>query len=73
MTNLQKLIEEVRDTGREYRDSTNKDAKRFYSEYIETIIIDEAQKDQQDFLFKYWEECKAYSSSVHKASGEDKK
>ena len=58
MTSLDKLMEEVRDVSRLFRDSNNKDAREYYNEYIETILIDEAGKQHQDFLFKYWEDCK---------------
>lgn len=58
MSNLKELIEEIKDVGELFNGTKNKDIKQSYNQYVEKIIMDDAEISQQDFLFKYWEDVK---------------
>ena len=60
MNNLQKIIDKIRETGEDYRETTNPDVKSFYNQYVEKIVLDETEFCNHDFLFKYWESCKRH-------------
>lgn len=51
---LKDIVKEVERIGEMHRDSQSKEAKESYNQYIELIIINEAEQSQQYNLNDYW-------------------
>lgn len=52
---LKKIVKEIESTGEKYRKSKDKLIRDSYNQYIELLIINEAEKSQQYNLCDYWE------------------
>lgn len=51
---LQDIVKEIERMGKMYRDSKNPEARKSYDQYIELIILNEAEQPQQYNLNDYW-------------------
>ena len=52
---LKEIVKEVERIGEMYRNNESKEARKSYVQYVELIILNEAEKPQQYDLCDYWE------------------